>query len=134
MEPIAEPVTNVQFDSDTDGERYNLRGGYAGVMLGGVIAPSSVVHLYVPVLIGAGNFDIEDPDFNVGGFPREVTVETSAFFVVEPGIQLDINVTQFFRLGLGGSWRFIEGSEFSVIDNESLSNWSTEISFRFGRF
>ena len=126
--------TNVQFESSQDGESYNLKGGYAGIMLGGVIAPSSIVHLYIPVLVGAGNFDVSDPDYNLGGFPREVTIENSAFFVIEPGLQLDINITRFFRLGLGGSWRFIEGSELNTVNNDDLSNWAAEISFRFGRF
>ena len=127
-------ATNVQFESNQDGETYNLKGGYAGVMLGGVIAPSSIVHLYIPVLVGAGSFDVSDPDYNLGGFPREITIESSAFFVIEPGLQLDINIARFFRLGLGGSWRFVEGSEFNLVNNDDLSNWAAEISFRFGRF
>ena len=127
-------ATNVQFESNQDGNTYNLKGGYAGVMLGGVIAPSSIVHLYIPVLVGAGNFDVSDPDYNLGGFPREVTIENSAFFVIEPGLQLDINIARFFRLGLGGSWRFVEGSELALVNNEDLSNWAAEVSFRFGKF
>jgi len=127
-------TTRVQFESPEDAALYNLNGGYAGVLLGGVIAPSRVFHIYIPALIGAGSLDITDPNYLISGFTEEVTVESSAFFVVEPGLEIEANITHFFRLGLGGTWRFVEGAELTRLDNNSLSNWSTYISFRFGRF
>jgi hypothetical protein len=127
-------ASSVEFENQQDNSSYKLYGGYAGVVLGGVIAPSSIVHLYVPILLGAGNFDVTDPSYLLGGVPNEVTIESSAFFVAEPGLQVEVNVTQFFRLGIGGSWRFVEAEEFTVLDSETLSGWSTEVSFRFGRF
>ncbi|MGI9544699.1 MAG: hypothetical protein ACR2MX_15665, partial [Cyclobacteriaceae bacterium] len=47
-------TTNVDFEgTDPTGKQY-LYGGYGGLVLGAVIAPREMVHIYIPVLIGAG--------------------------------------------------------------------------------
>lgn len=56
------------------------------------------------------------------------------FFVVEPGVNLDFNMTHTFRLSLGGSYRWIKGVNSTASTDKELTGPSAMITFRFGRF
>ncbi len=57
-----------------------------------------------------------------------------AFFVVEPGVNLDFNMTRNFRLSLGGSYRWVNGVKSAASTNKELTGPSAMITFRFGSF
>jgi hypothetical protein len=111
-----------------------LYGGYGGVLLGFNLFPRKVIHLSFPVLIGAGNIDLEDETFFSNGYDESFTVERSAFFVAEPGVLLEINITSFFHIGLGASYRFIDGLNMENLSSEDLTDWSGNLVFKFGSF
>lgn len=56
------------------------------------------------------------------------------FFVVEPGANVDINVTSFFRLGIGASYTFVSGVSFEGLRNSDFIGASGVITFKFGKF
>lgn len=127
-------TTNVDFEgTDPIGKQY-LYGGYGGLVLGAVIAPREMVHIYIPVLIGAGGMEVTDQNYFQGRFDSNHFTESSAFFVVEPGIEVEINMTKFFKIGIGGSYRWIRESNLVNITDDDLSNFSGQISFKFGSF
>jgi hypothetical protein len=57
-----------------------------------------------------------------------------AFFVVEPGANLDFNMTHDFRLSLGGSYRWVKGVRSAASTGKLLSGPSAMVTFRFGSF
>jgi len=59
---------------------------------------------------------------------------TDGFFVVEPGANLDFNITHSFRLSLGGSYRWVKGVRSAASTNKELSGPSAMVTFRFGKF
>lgn len=115
-------------------KKLNLHMGYAGLMLGATILRKELIHLSVPVLIGAGSVDISDQNFFDNGFDTDFTIESSVFFVVEPGLQLEFNITNFFRIAAGASYRQVQGSDLVNLDDEDLTDWISSVSFRFGKF
>ncbi|HUV13362.1 MAG TPA: hypothetical protein VMY18_06940 [Acidobacteriota bacterium] len=66
--------------------------GYGGLVLEYSIQPQSMMHFSVGGLVGGGG------------------VIWESFFVAEPEARLRINVTNWFRLGFGGGFRFISGA------------------------
>ncbi len=112
----------------------NIEGGYGGLYLGGIIFPNEVVHLTIPVLFGAGTFHIVDKQYFPGAFDKEYVLESTAFFVVQPSAQLEVNITQFLRLGVGATYRLIRGSDLRNISDDELTNWGGVCSIRLGRF
>lgn len=126
-------ATEIGFTGLLPNDRLYLYGGYGGLILGGIIAPNEVIHINIPVLIGAGGAYISengfDDDFNENDFD-----ESSAFFVVEPGIELEINVTNFFRIGIGGSYRWVKESDLVNISDSDLTNYSGHFALKFGKF
>jgi hypothetical protein len=111
-----------------------LYGGYGGVLLGFNIFPRKVIHLSFPVLIGAGNIYLEDESFFSNGYDESFVVEKSTFFVAEPGALIEVNITNFFHLGIGVSYRYIDGLNMENLSSEDLTNWSGNLVFKFGHF
>ena len=116
-------------------QKLNLYGGYGGLMLGYIIAPKEVIHISFPVLIGAGGVEVTDDSRPVVDDQR-ATIERSAFFVVEPTLEIEMNVARFLRIAIGGGYRFIQGVDLDVnnISNDDLSSWTAGISFKAGKF
>ena len=131
-------VTKVEFDGVVPNQpikSLDLHGGYGGVMIGGTIAPRELIHISVPIVLGAGSMEVTDDNFFINNpVDSEFTIENSVFFVLEPGIELEFNITQYFRLGAGATYRHVTGLELANVSNEELSGFNAIISFRFGRF
>lgn len=128
------------FATNTDitrqgGEDITLEGGYGGMMLGFIIAPREIIHVSVPVFLGAGSFHaVSERIDNFNNFPGEVILESSSFAVIEPGLQLELNISRNVRLNLGASYRLIQGSNLQGISDEDLSNFAGNVTMKIGKF
>lgn len=132
-------VTNLEFEgtvpNQADPKSLNLHGGYGGILIGASIAPKELVHISLPLLLGAGSFEVVDKNFFTNNLPdSEFTIENTIFFVVEPGIEIELNISNYFRLGFGASYRYITGTELQNVVDEDVSGGTGMISLRFGRF
>lgn len=57
------------------------------------------------------------------------------FFVAEPMVELVVNMTSWFRLTAGGSYRYINGIEAdSDFSDSDFTGPSAVLSLNFGRF
>ena len=111
-----------------------LYGGYGGAILGFNLFPRQVVHLSFPILIGAGTIYLEDETFFNNSPDPEYVVEKSSFFVAEPTALLEVNITSFFRLGLGVGYRYVDGLDMQNLSSRDLTDWTGTAVFKFGRF
>ncbi|NQZ75582.1 MAG: hypothetical protein HRT61_05640 [Ekhidna sp.] len=132
-------VTNMEFDGivpgQVDTKQLNLNGGYGGILIGGTIAHKELVHISIPIVLGAGSLEVVDRDFFINNpADSEFTVENSVYFVAEPGIELEFNITKYFRLGAGATYRHVSGLELDNVEDEDISGTTAMLSFRFGRF
>lgn len=130
-----------RFDGIDPNEELYLYGGYGGLMIGYTIAPKEVIHISFPVLIAGGGFQVSDRNYfndiiNNDEVRLDHEIERSTALVIEPGVEVEINITKFFRLGLGGSYRMVRGVSLArnEITDSDLSNWSTHASLKFGKF
>lgn len=115
------PVNNIWPNND-----YLLEFGYGGLVLEYILAPRKLVHLSVYTLIGAGSVCFQDRWYEPW--------DHDAFFVAEPGLDLMMNITRCFRIGVGGSYRYISGINLGGLSNEDISGPSAVLTFKFGRF
>jgi hypothetical protein len=132
-------VTNLEFQgmvpNDPELRTLNLHGGYGGVLIGATIAHKELIHISIPIVMGAGSFEVTDKNFFSSNLAdSEFTIENSIFFVLEPGIQLEFNITKYFRIGAGVTYRHISGTELMNVKDKDVSGTSGILSFRFGRF
>lgn len=132
-------VTNIQFEGTipdaNETKTLTLHGGYGGIIFGPTIAPSELIHLSIPIVFGAGAFEIVDEDFFSSLLSdTEFVIENSIFFLVEPGLQVEFNISQSFRMGIGATYRYISGTDLINLSDEDVSGFAGILSFRFGRF
>lgn len=125
-----------QYNSIT-GTDVSLAGGYGGFFFEPIVLPNFPVHISFPVLFGAGGVGImtlHDDDWS-DTFQSEAS---DAFMVIEPGVEIELNVTSFFRFCIGGYYRYtseieVRDPEYTV-DSDILRGFSGGVTFKFGRF
>ncbi len=120
--------------------RLKIDMGYGGLLLEYIAFPKKSIHLAFPLIIAAGGTSLGskiDPDLNSQDPQDWVTykhVESSAFFLVEPGVSIELNMVKFFRLDLGASYRFISGTNLERLSNSDLSDFTFNVALKFGKF
>ncbi len=114
----------------------NIEFGYGGVVFEYINNSNSLVHFAFSTLIGAGGVTYNERDYNDWdwGEHRDDGRPNDAFFVAEPEVKAELNVASFFRVDVGGSYRFISGVNIIGLKNSDLSGPSANITFKFGKF
>jgi hypothetical protein len=138
-------LTTDKVKRNLDGANRTLGMGYGGLEFGYVFWPHSLVHLTFETLVGAGGIgygfetDENDKANDADGDSRHHQHwegRGSGFFVAEPMLYLEMNVTKWFRINLGGGYRYVEGvDETRVgITSQALRGANAELLFKFGFF
>lgn len=102
--------------------------GYGGFLTEYILRSDQMLHLTAQLLIGGGGVsqDIEgEADLSNTG---------SNFFVFEPGAGVELNITDFFRLNGGITYRLASGSDTEGITDSDLSSMTFFLNFKFGYF
>jgi hypothetical protein len=124
--------------------------GYGGLDLEWVFSSDDMIHFSVGTLIGAGGVGFRnrfvDRDWNYLDHPWDNFVDPGpfsyngthhnfhAFFVAEPSAYVDLNLTSWFRLSAGASFRYVSGLNSTASTNKDLTGVSGNILLRFGAF
>jgi len=114
-----------------------LTGGYGGLYVEPILFPRLPVHLSFPVLLGAGGISFISKDDDV--FNDNFIEDSKAFLIIEPSAELELNLTKFFRLAFGVSYRLPTQFDIGLpgsymIDVESLKTLSYTVTMKFGKF
>lgn len=56
------------------------------------------------------------------------------FYVIEPGAQLEMNLFRWMRISPGVSYQHAYGSDAMGLSDSSLSDWTYNITLKFGGF
>lgn len=133
---------NVYYN-ETDSVWHNgkLGGGYGGALFEYILFPKSKVHVSFPVVIGGGymfyytdNGHHHDQNMYHTNSYHMTTHSSDYFFVVEPGIRMEINLAQFLRLGLKVSYRYSPDFKMPNLSTDLLNQFNAGIDLRIGKF
>jgi hypothetical protein len=113
---------------DTPRPNTRVDGGYGGLLLQYIIASDKLVHGNIETTIGGGAL-CYDAVSN-----RRDCNDAITFFVFEPTANLELNVTSFMRIAVGGGYRFTAVEETSTSYKPELSGFVTRTSIKFGQF
>jgi hypothetical protein len=114
----------------------SLAGGYGGLYIEPILFPRFPVHLSFPVLFGAGGISYVSKENS----PNDNLIQDSeAFLLVEPGVEIELNLTRFCRLAVGATYRLPSSFDIGlsgnkIADAEALKGVSYTLSLKFGRF
>lgn len=111
----------------------DIEFAYGGLELEYIIDPKSLGHVSFYTLLGGGAINyVKD----VGPVNRsnQQAGETNFMFVVEPAVNAEVNVTTWFRLNAGVSYRFVSGVSQPGLKNSDFSGLAATLAFKFGTF
>lgn len=113
-----------------DSPRANPRvdGGYGGLLLQYIVASDKLVHGNIETTIGGGAL-CYDAISN-----RRECNDAITFFFFEPTANVELNVTSFMRIAVGGGYRFAAIDDKSTAYRPELSGFVTRTSIKFGQF
>lgn len=115
------------------GDDLKIQFGYGGLLLEYIGGPNDLVHYSISTLIGAGGVHYGYwNDFSDSYYDDRS--RASAFFVVEPSVGAEVNITRFLRSNVGASYRLIRGTDLPGISDSDLSDLSIYLTFKFGKF
>jgi hypothetical protein len=114
-----------------------LVGGYGGMYIEPIVLPRMPIHASFPILLGGGG--ISQVYSDKGIFSNGAFDEFQTFLIIEPGAELEMNLTKKLRLAVGISYRFttpfeISNPESFTTDIESLRSLTLKVVLKFGRF
>lgn len=110
-------------------QKLYLDMGYGGLEMECIINSSRLIHVSFHTLIGAGGINYEGH-----GRRFDYDDDSDAFFVAEPGANLMLNVTEFLRVGVGASYRYINGVDLQGFNDSDLDGASANLTLKFGKF
>ncbi len=122
---------------------YNIGGGYGGLFVEPIVLPKTPVHVSFPIFFGVGGIGYYEPfdsknDYDTYSFGP---VENSVVTVFKPGVDLEFNITRFFRLGISANYRLVNNLELTLdetqgtkLDPAYLNGFNYGFSLKFGWF
>jgi hypothetical protein len=116
----------------SNGDEPALGLEYGGLEFEYIFRPSRVAHITAYALLGGGEATYETR--------REVNGATSTqrlaseVFVLEPAVNAEVNITSWFRMGLGAGYRYVDGSDLPRANDGALSGAVGTLTFKFGSF
>jgi hypothetical protein len=115
-----------------------LYGGYGGLKFEFRLWAKSPVHVNFPLLIGGGGLTYNTTAYHNHDYNNNnnngTTLDWDSFFVVEPGVMLELNLLKFMRLGAGISYRYSPDVDLMNTPGGLINNFNAKVSLRFGKF
>ncbi len=121
--------TGFEFDNGDDG---SLGFDYGGLEFEYIMRPSRVAHLSFYGLLGGGQVSYEATRSVGGGVATQRLA--SDVFVFEPAVNVEFNVTRWFRTDIGIGYRYVDGSDLPGVNDSRLSGGTGTFTFKFGAF
>ena len=114
-------------------EDVNLQGGYGGLLIEPILGGRETFHFSFPVIIGAGGI-VHANDYTHERYYDDYINDSDAFFVLEPGAELEVNLLKFFRVSVGAFYRYTSNIDLYDTDSDVLHGFSYKLTFKFGKF
>ncbi len=127
-------ISNLEWD-DVHNEPDNfISGGYGGLLVEPVLFPFKPVHLAFPILIGGGGMVMVQNHSQDSNWEDWKVDYAGAFFVFEPGVELELNLAQAMRVAFAVTYRLTQDLDLGDIDENALRGFNFGLALKFGEF
>lgn len=105
--------------------------GYGGVLLAYINNSHKLIHLNVETLIGGGGITyFDDRDY----YRFDGEFDDDAFFIIEPGVNFELNISSRLRFAAGASYRITSGVEYLDLEDSDITGPAINLMLKFGKF
>ncbi|MFC2086925.1 hypothetical protein ACFLSA_02025 [Bacteroidota bacterium] len=121
-------MTNAIEATKYNEEDHKLEFGYGGLWFAYIISGRQAIHPVIHLQTGWGGINLIDQGEN--------SIQNDFVTVFTPIIELEMNITQFFRMAIGASYRYTVGvgAIDGYTDDMDFSGPGGFLSFKFGWF
>ncbi len=114
---------------------YSLYGGYGGLLIEPIIFPKQSIHLGFPTTVGGGqaNYFRDSLGYRNWDFYQDETFYND-FVFIEPGVNLELNLTKFMRFGITASYLVTNTLNRSQFTETNLDGFSVQANLKLGWF
>jgi hypothetical protein len=110
-----------------------LEGGYGGLLVEPIFMSKRIVHLSMPIIIGAGDLMyLRKVNRNMSDLSN--MIDSDPFFIVEPGIELEVNLLRFMRVAAGASYHWSPNLNLISTPSNPFNGLTASIALKFGKF
>lgn len=120
-------VTDIAADTPGPSGEPFIAFAYGGVELEYVHQWDRLMHLSFGLLTGGGGVGFRHSNGSTSG-------ESKSFFTMEPWVNGTVNVTDFFQISAGVSYRWVTGGDSPAATDSDLSGVAGVLLLRFGSF
>jgi hypothetical protein len=123
--------TDLEDGIDNPHQKMAVGYGYGGLLLGYVFTPTRAMHASFTTLLGGGtsNQFIIEPDGDHG-----TTFNSPTFGIVEPTLNLELNLTRKLRLEVGIGYRWINANRFRILTEHQLNGFTLQAALKMGHY
>lgn len=118
-------------NSETSTTPKEYRMGYGGLVTEYTWHSDRLIHITTSTIIGIGQVT-DGYDYINGSKTWENT--SDVVFVSHTSLNAELNVTSWFRFGIGAGYRNVLGSDTEGMDDKDLSAFSGNVTLKFGGF
>ena len=139
-------------DRPNSANALQTRGGVGGLQLEYIVKPSKLVHLSFPLLVGMGSISSDSSGnrggqgfrpnggkgsqgrFGVGFDDFNGRGDRTHFAVIQPGVNVEVNVLKYLTIFGGANYRIALNSNSSNFTNSKLSGVGFQLGIKAGLF
>jgi hypothetical protein len=125
-------ANSLKVDNFDDGRKWNL--WYTGGVVEYVHNSDKLFHWSAGALIGGGGVSQRSNHDRGRDHDRDRVYESNGFFVVEPYINAELNITSYLRIVAGGTWRQIMGAGDPALSDGKMSAPGFHLGVKAGVF
>jgi hypothetical protein len=116
------------------GQPYLMWVNELGARAGYILNSDEIVHFSAGALVGAGSLQLADRYFWSDPAKVETYGDQDYYFLVEPEVAAEVNVTPWMRAKAAASYRIVSGVETEGNTSGDLSGPAGAITLSFGSF
>ena len=112
-----------------------LKMGYGGLMVEYTFFENKIVHATANSIVGFGVVtNGSQGKYNPATDESWVSSDESGFLAFHPSVNVEVSVTDWFRVSAGGGYRLIASSDIAGISNADMSSPTANVTLKFGVF
>jgi len=100
---------------------------YGGIEMEYIFNYDKLVHLTVQSMFGGGTLNLLEHN-------PTVTTNSDKIFMVEPSLNVEVNINSWLHIGVGASYRYSVGLDIAEISPSDINGFSGLIILKFGSF
>lgn len=118
-------------DPSNNFDNLHFSYGAGGLFVEYLMGATNPIHLSFPINLMAGHTEVKQKMNHA----NDIGIESSSLYVIEPGINVEFNVSRYFVPSLQVSYRkIILNKELEILNESDLSGAYIGLNFKFGKF